>query len=343
LTNGWQFNGITTIESGLPFSPTLSNNASLNSDMSLRPNIIGDPLAQTGEQRTLSIGLRRCRAHGRDRNAARPTRHPGSIPGAAPRAPGAAEASFDPKTDSDPFFPLLMVMEQPGSEPAQDLAALSARLPRLYAESEDYYRHFFDTRLSAETPDHRFDDALRWAAIAIDQGRVRLGDETGLVAGYDESGDSARPGFGWFFGRDALWTSYAINGYGDFELTRQALEFLIRRQRSDGKIMHQYSQTGGLVDWKTRPYFYAAADSTSLFVMAMEDYVNVSGDIDLLQANWDAVRRAWGFTRAHDSDGDGIYENTEGTGWVESWSISRRSTSNRRTPCRVWRRSCTTL
>jgi glycogen debranching enzyme len=261
-----------------------------------------------------------------------------------PRAhPVQLKLSFDPKTDSDPFFPLLMVMEQPGSEPAQGLAALSARLPRLYAESEDYYRHFFDTRLSAETPDHRFGDALRWAAIAIDQGRVRLGDETGLVAGYDESGDSARPGFSWFFGRDALWTSYAINGYGDFELTRQALEFLIRRQRSDGKIMHQYSQTGGLVDWKTRPYFYAAADSTPLFVMAMEDYVNVSGDIDLLQANWDAVRRAWGFTRAHDSDGDGIYENTEGTGWVESWSISRRSTSNRRTPCRVWRRSCTTL
>ena len=34
-------------------------------------------------------------------------------------------------------------------------------------------------------------------------------------------------------------------------------------------------------------------------------------------SHWDAVRRAYAFTRAHDSDGDGIYENTEGTGWVE--------------------------
>jgi hypothetical protein len=56
-----------------------------------------------------------------------------------------------------------------------------------------------------------------------------------------------------------------------------------------------------------------------LFVMAMEDYVNVSGDTAFLHRNWDSVRRAYVFTRAHDSDGDGIYENTEGTGWVESW------------------------
>src|SRR5581483_10044296 len=38
-----------------------------------------------------------------------------------------------------------------------------------------------------------------------------------------------------------------------------------------------------------------------------------------LRQHWAAVRKAWEFTRAHDSDGDGIYENTEGTGWVEAW------------------------
>ncbi|HKW98229.1 MAG TPA: TonB-dependent receptor [Bryobacteraceae bacterium] len=44
LINGWQFNGVTTVENGLPFSPTLNNTASLNSDMSLRPDKVGDPL-----------------------------------------------------------------------------------------------------------------------------------------------------------------------------------------------------------------------------------------------------------------------------------------------------------
>src|SRR5204863_4497458 len=139
----------------------------------------------------------------------------------------------------------------------------------------------------------------------------RHGSETGLVAGYYESGDSARPGFAWFFGRDSLFTSWAVNSYGDFVLTRQILDFLIRRQRADGKIMHEYSQTADLAgtNWNQTPYFYAAADSTPLFVMAMEDYVNASGDSGFLRANWDAVKRAYGFTRAHDSDGDGIYEN----------------------------------
>ena len=56
---------------------------------------------------------------------------------------------------------------------------------------------------------------MQWAEIAIDQEKVRTGDETSLVAGWYPSFDSTRPGFGWYFGRDALWTLYAVNSYGD--------------------------------------------------------------------------------------------------------------------------------
>ncbi len=226
---------------------------------------------------------------------------------------------FDPKTDSQLLFPLLIMMTGNRTPPAAELASLVGSIPKVYNETEDYYRHFFDVRLTAETPDPGFDRTLRWAEISIDKARVRFHDETGLVAGYYLSGDSARPGFAWFFGRDSLWSSYAVNSYGDFALTRQILEFLIRRQRADGKIMHEFSQTADLVDWGSLPYFYASADATPLLVMAMEDYVDASGDVDFLRSHWDAVKRAYAFTRAHDSDGDGIYENTEGTGWVESW------------------------
>ncbi|HWR51647.1 MAG TPA: carboxypeptidase regulatory-like domain-containing protein [Bryobacteraceae bacterium] len=45
LVEGWQFNGITVFNSGLPFTPTLNNNASLNSDMTLLPNLVADPEA----------------------------------------------------------------------------------------------------------------------------------------------------------------------------------------------------------------------------------------------------------------------------------------------------------
>jgi len=228
--------------------------------------------------------------------------------------------SFDPKTDSGVAFPLLIAPAPVNaSQAAARLKDLADSIPRLYAATENYYSHFFDSRLTVHSPDSSFDRALAWAAIAIDQGFVSFHGERGITAGFYPSGDSARPGFGWFFGRDALWTSYAITASGDFPATRDALEFLIRRQRADGKIMHEFSQTADLVDWKATPYFYASADSTVLFVMAMEDYLNASNDEAFLRKHWEAVKHAWAFSRAHDSDGDGIYENTEGTGWVESW------------------------
>jgi len=250
-----------------------------------------------------------------------PRSQPGILPPYQERPktyPLELKLAFDPGKDSDLFFPLLIAAGAPESAGRQ-LAAANARIAELYSQTASYWAHFFDSRFVVETPDHAFDDAMRWAAIAIDQARVRFHEETGMIAGYYSSGDSARPGFAWFFGRDTLWTLHAVHSFGDFALSRTALEFLIRRQRADGKMMHEFSQTADLIDWKATPYFYASADATPLFVMTMDDYVNTSGDTGFLRNHWDSVKRAYEFTRAHDSDGDGIYENTEGTGWVESW------------------------
>jgi hypothetical protein len=245
---------------------------------------------------------------------------PGAVPGILapyqerPRTwPLELRLSFDPKIQSKQFFPLLMTTS------TSHLIDLNKTWVAEYRQTAEYYAHFFDHRLIVETPDAALNLALQWAELAIDQAQVNFHSETSLVAGYYSSADSARPGFGWFFGRDTLFTLYAVNSYGDFSLTRRALEFLLRRQRDDGKIMHEFSQTADLVDWGATPYFYASADSTPLFIMTMWDYIRSSGDQDFLRAHWIEVKKAWTFTRAHDSDGDGIYENTEGTGWVESW------------------------
>ncbi|HEX4169972.1 MAG TPA: glycogen debranching protein [Bryobacteraceae bacterium] len=224
---------------------------------------------------------------------------------------------FDPKTDDGLLFPLITSVLQ-GTSGAEQVSRAVAGLPELYHKTVAYYQHFFDDKLTIETPDARLDDALRWAEVAIDQAQVMHHNEIGLVAGYYESADSARPGYAWFFGRDTLWTTYAINSYGDFALTRRALDFLFKRQRGDGKIMHEYSQSADVLDWKQTPYFYASADSTPLLVMAMWDYVKNSGDVAYLKANWSAIQKAYQFTLAHTAD-NGIYSNSEGTGWVESW------------------------
>lgn len=220
---------------------------------------------------------------------------------------------FDPKQDAGKLYPLLMAVGT-SEQCKQRIAELNEKIPALYRATADYYAHFFETRLTVESPDPRFDSAIKWAEIAIDQAQVKHGDETGLVAGYYSSGDSARPGFGWFFGRDTEWSLYAVNSYGDFALTRTALDFLFRRQRDDGKIMHEYSQMAGQLDWKATPYFYASADSTPLLVMIMEDYVNASGDVPYLAQHWDEMKLAYAFTRKQE-----IYGNADGTGWVESW------------------------
>ncbi len=231
----------------------------------------------------------------------------------------------DPKADRGRVYPLLMAVGQTKDTAANaaleaKLAGLNESLPEIYASHAARSRDREKTLTQIVTPDLELNANFTWAETSIEQLRAKApSGETGLVAGYYGSGDSARPGFGWFFGRDALYALYAIDSYGDFALTRGELEFLIRHQREDGKIMHEYSQTAAETDWKTLPYEYAAADSTPLFLTAMLDYVRTSGDVVFLRAHRDAVMKAWTFETTHDADGDGIYDNAQGTGWVESW------------------------
>ena len=198
---------------------------------------------------------------------------------------------------------------------------LNEELPRIYAKHAERYRQMRDSLTEIRTPDAGLNDDFAWGEVSIEQLRAKAqpSGEIGLVAGYYSSGDSARPGFGWYFGRDSLYTLYAVNGFGDFGLTRAELEFLMKRQRDDGKIMHEYPQTAAYFDWKDFSYAYAAADSTPLFLTAMLDYVRTSGDVEFVRQHREAVERAWRFETTHDSDGDGIYDNSQGTAWVESW------------------------
>ncbi|HEX4575913.1 MAG TPA: glycogen debranching protein, partial [Edaphobacter sp.] len=236
---------------------------------------------------------------------------------------------FDPAKDQRHFFPLIAEVSRSGEKnsPAtvaalqNRLVATANALPHIYRQTHAYYSHFFDNRMTVHTPDPHLDEAMQWAEIAIDQAKVRTGSETGLVAGWYPSFDSARPGFGWYFGRDALWTLYAINSYGDKTLAKQSLEFLAKRQRADGKIMHEYSLTAddlhGDLTWATLGYEYAAADATPLFIMAVADYLRTTGDLDFLRTHWDQIKRAYEFDRAHVTEG--VYDNSQGTGWVEAW------------------------
>ena len=186
-------------------------------------------------------------------------------------------------------------------------------------EASAYYRAYLDKTVSLELPDASLQRAYDWARISTMQGIVNnpyLG--TGLVAGYRTSGVGQRPGFAWFFGRDSLWTSFALNAEGDYWTTHAALDFISKFQREDGKVPHEISQSASLVPWfKDYPYAYVSADATPLFIIAMNDYAVHSGDIGFAREKWDNVWRAYQFLRST-YDTQGFAKNAGvGHGWVE--------------------------
>ena len=186
-------------------------------------------------------------------------------------------------------------------------------------ESSAYYRAYLDKTVSLELPDAVLQEAYDWARISTIQGLVNnpyLG--SGLVAGYRTSGTGQRPGFAWFFGRDSLWTSFALNAEGDYSTTRIALDFISKYQREDGKVPHEISQSASLVPWfKDYPYAYVSADATPLFIIAMNDYAVQSGDLAFARDKWDNVWRAYQFLKST-YDAQGFAQNVGiGHGWVE--------------------------
>ena len=186
-------------------------------------------------------------------------------------------------------------------------------------DSAEYYRAYLAKTVSLEVPDSALQQAYDWARVSTIQGLVNnpyLG--SGLVAGYRTSGVGQRPGFAWFFGRDSLWTSFALNAEGDYSTTRTALDFISKYQREDGKVPHEISQSASLVPWfKDYPYAYVSADATPLFIIAMDDYAAQSGDVAFAREKWDNVWRAYQFLHST-YDAQGLAQNVGvGHGWVE--------------------------
>ena len=206
-----------------------------------------------------------------------------------------------------------------GAEAESEYRRLTTSYDSLLRESSDYYSAYLDRTVNLELPDTQLQAAYDWSRISMIQGLVdssSLGE--GLIAGYRTSFDSERPGFAWFFGRDALWTSFALDAAGDFSTTRTSLDFLSKYQRSDGKIPHEIAQSAAFVDWfKNYPYPYASADATPLFIIAMNDYVTQSGDVDFAREKWTAVWQAYQFLRST-YDFQGLPQNLGyGHGWIE--------------------------
>jgi glycogen debranching enzyme len=239
--------------------------------------------------------------------------------------PNSFVLEISPEAARSRFIPIVVTGSTEGRDAARtayDRLLASAR--SLYEKNVEYYRRLREDFVGIDTPDRRLNEAFEWAKAGVDKGlstNPMLG--SGLLAGFRTAGESERPGFAWFFGRDALWTSLAINSYGDFASTRTVLEFLKKYQREDGKIPHEISQSAALIPWfKDYPYPWASADATPLYIIGHADYWRSTGDLEFLKQNWESILRAYRFTAATDTDGNGLIENTKvGHGWVEGGAL----------------------
>ncbi|MBK7212772.1 MAG: hypothetical protein IPH88_05655 [Bacteroidales bacterium] len=182
---------------------------------------------------------------------------------------------------------------------------------------------FLDRSLQITTPDPEFNLGYDWAKLGTNRFMVNTpGIGTSLVAGYSTTATgwdgghkvNGRPGYAWYFGRDGVWSSYAMLDYGEFEKVKLALETYIRFQDIRGKIYHELTTSGVA--------HYDAADATPLFISLAGRYLRHSGDEAFIKKNWDAIKKAIDFCYSTDTDNDGLIENTlVGHGWEEGGAL----------------------
>ncbi|OYT13100.1 MAG: hypothetical protein B6I19_06870 [Bacteroidetes bacterium 4572_114] len=199
----------------------------------------------------------------------------------------------------------------------------------VFMEASKYKKDLLANSLSITTPDSVFNLGYKWAVEGSDRFYVHTpGLGSSLTAGYATTNSGwdgghkvdGRPGYAWYFGRDAQWSGMALLHYGDFEKVKGILALLQDFQDLNGKILHELS-TSGFVH-------YDASDATPLYVVMAGRYLKHSGDTTFIQQSWPNIKAAMDFMYSTDTDGDGLIENTNvGHGWVEGGGLFGSHTS----------------
>lgn len=194
---------------------------------------------------------------------------------------------------------------------------------KVFKSAVNYSHKFFNNSLMITTPDKDFNEGYKWALVGADRFFVNTpGVGKSLVAGYSTTAKgwdggqkiNGRPGYAWYFGRDGVWSSFALLDYGDFEKVKSVLEFFNKYQDLNGKIFHELTTSGAV--------HYDASDATPLYIILAGRYLQHTGDVESIKQDWEHIKRAIDFCYSTDTDKDHLIENTNvGHGWVEGGGL----------------------
>jgi glycogen debranching enzyme len=147
--------------------------------------------------------------------------------------------------------------------------------------------------------------------------------EGGIYAGANQFSD--------YWARDAMFASLGSNAVGDFNISKNNLQTFLKHQKDDGQFpmrVGSYDITLKLlgIDMQDKPrprydqdkLFSKPRDQNCLVIIAAEDYIFESGDIEFAEENFEKFEKAIAWLAATDKNGNLLVEEGNYAGWTDS-------------------------
>lgn len=114
----------------------------------------------------------------------------------------------------------------------------------------------------------------------------------GMIAGPDvQSGIASAPGYAAFWARDAAWALLGTVAMGQYDLSKQVLEFAWATQAPEGLWLHRHHTDHSVASsWGLHQI-----DETGIILHCFKKYVDDSGDLAMLTEHWEGVEKAANF------------------------------------------------
>ena len=229
-------------------------------------------------------------------------------PNATRRANSSPGVAFTIRAGSGHAAQVVIAVGLRGEDPAVVAKELLRSREALEKTAAEHYDDVLNRGLQIETSDPDVNRALQWSQIALEQAWVcNLDLGCGQVAGYGPSRKARRPQYDWFFAGDGMVATHALLAAGRHERARAELEFILKYQdRKTGMIWHELSQSAGAMEWRKYPYMFVHVDLSYDFLDTVAEYYSVTGDLEFVKKNWNALESAYRYCKSLLDPKDGL-------------------------------------